>query len=133
MAFTPNKPLVTVQGFRELQRLFAKAGPEARKEVRSLEREVADPVKVSAQAFAVSRIPRITQEWAGMRIGITRSLVYVAPRKRGTKVERRKRKKFARLLDTRSLTPAGEANQPLLEKRMDVLFSEFSSRWNGIR
>jgi hypothetical protein len=125
---------VTVEGFRELQRLFALADKETQKEMKTLERQVAEPVRGDAEAFAGTRIWRITPRWATMRVGITRILVYVAPKQRGVRSRQhpRARPGFATLLMERAMQPAADRNQPLLEQRTGQLFNEISRRWNGI-
>ncbi len=122
---------ITVEGFRELQRLFAKADKESRAGMRALEREVAAPVQADAEGFAVTRIPKITPRWATMRIGITRTLIYVAPKQRGAKgaANPRRRPKFGVLLAVRAMQPAADKNQPLLEQRTERFFDEVARRW----
>lgn len=125
---------VTVEGFRELQRLFAKTDKESQKEMKALERQVAEPVKADVEGFAVSRIPTVTVPWATMRIGITRNLVYVAPKKRGVhgRNSPKARPKFGTLLAERAMQPAATKNQPLLEARTKHLFDEIARRWGAL-
>jgi len=128
------RPLLTVQGFRELQGLFANASKESRKQMDVLEREVAEPVRQTAQSYAVGGIPNIGYGWEQMRVGITRTLVYVAPKKRGVRGRGSPlaRPKFATLMDERAMTPAAVRTQPILEQRTAALFAEVARRWGAI-
>jgi hypothetical protein len=130
-----SKPLIVTEGFRELQRLFAKTDKESRKQMDELEREVARPVAAAAESFAIGGIqnPPVGYGWETMRIGVTRTLVYVAPKKRGVKPGNpRGRKKFAPLMMTRAMEPAAVRTQPILEQRTQHLFDEIARRWGGI-
>lgn len=76
---------VQVRGLRELTRAFKQLDDDTRRELRSELRSVAEPVKRSATQHAIANISNIGDHWSRMRIGVTMSLVYVAPlsRRRG--------------------------------------------------
>lgn len=125
--------LVTVKGFRELQRLYALADKESKKEMKTLERELAKPVQVDAEATAGTRITRIRPDWAEMRIGITQKLIYVAPKKRGVKPgSPRSRRKFATLMNARVMEPVAERWRPQLVQRTERLFNSIARRWGSV-
>ncbi len=125
---------ITVDGWRELQRDFAKADKDSQKEMKALVRQVAEPVKADAQGFAAERIPTVTLPWATMRVGVTQKLVYVAPKQRGARgvTNPKRRPKFGTLLAVRAMQPAATKNQPLLEARTAHLFDEIARRWGAL-
>lgn len=122
---------LTVDGLVQLNRLFAAAGPEAKKRLDKRMRELAEPVRVDAETLTRSGIPRIGPRWSQMRTGVTQRAVYIAPRQRGTRRrgDPRSRPNLARLLD-REMTRALEQNQPRIEQSVEALFYELSSDWN---
>ena len=77
---------VAVTGLADLQRAFAQTERATRLGVKAELREIARPIQSSAETNA-GGITRIGPKWPKMRIGVSRSLVYVAPRQRGVKVK----------------------------------------------
>jgi hypothetical protein len=61
-------------------------------------RAAAEPVRADAERLAVETIPRIGVPWSRMRIGVTTTSVYLAPRQRGAKLPKRRRPNLAALL-----------------------------------
>lgn len=86
---------VAVRGLRELQAAFAKADRDTRLGVRKTLMAVAEPVRATAEALAVQNISNIGPKWGKMRTGVSRSLIYVAPRQRG-RMTRQNRARYAR-------------------------------------
>lgn len=121
-----------VHGLPQLQILFKAMGPEASRDLRAVEREIAEPIRADAEALAVSSITRIGVPWSRMRIGVTRRAVYVAPRQRGARGRGnpRSRPKFADLIEQRAMTPALERNKPMIEARVEAAFEQLADRWN---
>lgn len=78
---------VAVTGLRELQAAFAKTGRDSRLGVRKEIRQIAEPIRSTAETNTAGAITRIGPRWPKMRIGVSRSLIYVAPRQRGVKVK----------------------------------------------
>lgn len=74
---------VRVEGLRDLQRAFAKADNTMQREFRSRLKDAAEPVRDEAEQLATANISRIGLTWSRMRVGVTRTAVYVAPRERG--------------------------------------------------
>lgn len=126
---------VTVRGLRELELTFQALGKEAKRALNAELRIVAEPIRSDAQTLAASSIPRIGPKWSKMRVGVTRTLVYVAPRQRGVKgsgTNARRRPKFADLLLDRAMDPALEKNKPRIEGAVEDLFERLANDWNRI-
>lgn len=124
---------VVVKGLREFQRVMAAAGPEARKELRSTLREVAEPVRVDAETFARTGIRKVGPRWSRMRVGVTQKLVYVAPRERGIKrrgPDPRRRPKFGDLLERRAMDPAAAKNEREAQRRVEDAFDGLARKWS---
>ena len=97
-----------VRGLPELRRAFAVADQRFLKDKKTLLRHLGEPVKRDAEVLALTNISHMSASspWAQMRTGATETLSYVAPIPRGTKILSRKRRRFARLLLSRSMEPA---------------------------
>jgi len=125
---------ITVHGLRELGAAFAAAGPVANRTLKETLRGVAEPIRADAESLASSQIPRIGVPWSRMRVGVTRTAVYVAPRQRGTRGRTaRSRPRFADLMEQRAMTPALEQNRAEIAQRVDDAFSVLAARWNARR
>lgn len=76
---------VAVEGFRDIQRALKHAEKDIRLGWRKELRTVAEPIRATAEALGPARIRGlgVGEAWSKMRIGITQSSVYVAPRERG--------------------------------------------------
>jgi alkanesulfonate monooxygenase SsuD/methylene tetrahydromethanopterin reductase-like flavin-dependent oxidoreductase (luciferase family) len=127
---------VHVVGLRELQAAFAKAERDSRLYLRAALREVAAPVQREAESLAESQIRRMPRSpaWAGMRIGVTRKLVYVAPKKRGVKAKGgtgRSRPNLADLLKERAMEPALDRHEGDLVGRVDAALDRVADHFNG--
>lgn len=119
-----------LEGFRELSRAFALADRAERKLFRDSLREVAEPVRADAETLAVSRIARIGVTWSRMRVGVTRTSVYVAPKPRGTRGRGGKnRPNLADLLMERAMSPALDAHQDEIEARTDRMLGDVARLW----
>jgi hypothetical protein len=117
---------VRVRGLRELQRDFKKMEGSLSKELKSALKEVAEPVKETAQELAMTRIRNMTHspDWAEMRIGVTARSVYIAPqrRRRGGSG----RPNFSSLMLDRAMDPALEQNADKVRDNInDLLGSIF--------
>lgn len=73
---------VKVTGLRELQRACADSEKEVKTAVRSKLSKAAEPVRVEAERVAASEIRNLGPAWGRMRVGVTTTLVYVAPKSR---------------------------------------------------
>lgn len=124
---------VRVEGLRELQRAFAVADKTLERELKDTLREVAEPVRADAERLAVSGIPRIGLTWSRMRVGVTKTSVYVAPRKRGVRGnDSRKRPNLAGLLLGRSMVPALEQNEARVVREMNEMLEQVGRAWERV-
>lgn len=125
---------VTVSGLRDLQRAFKLADVEEARLLRVTLRTVVEPVRADAERFAVAGISRIGLPWSRMRIGVTQSSVYVAPRERG-KFSRRnpklRRPKFAPLLLAQEVR-ALDVNRPLVVAGVERMLAEVGRKWESV-
>jgi hypothetical protein len=123
----------TVTGLRELSAAFAHAERQTRLGFRAGLRDVAEPVRRDAEQLALSAIPRMSASpaWSRMRTGVTRSLVYVAPRKRGTRGRTpRSRPNLADLLMDKAMEPALERHANEIEGRMEQFMDHIADDFN---
>ena len=99
-----------------MQRAFRRADKALDGDLKDALTEAAAPVRSDAQRLAASEIRNVNpgDPWAGMRIGIGRSIVYVAPVERGVKSrgdERKRRRNMGNLLMGGAMEPALEQNR----------------------
>lgn len=128
---------VHVKGLRELERAFKLADKTEYKALRATLKESADPVKRLAEGKAVARIRNIHTEgtkidWAQMRVGQRRSMVYVAPKQRGrasraNRVIRRPNLKD--LLLDRAMIPALDERREEIVGNLEHMLDTVGSRW----
>jgi hypothetical protein len=126
-------PAVVVRGMREFQAALARADRESRLGVRHELRDVARPIANYAQQLAQSTIAGMSTspQWARMRIGVTRTLVYVAPRQRGTRGRSpRGRPNLADLLMNRAMQPALERHRGELEVNVERMLDRVADQFN---
>lgn len=110
---------VRVEGLRDLNRAFARLGAGVKKELVGELALAAEPVRAAAVELAVSGIRNIGPTWSQMRVGVTQSLVYVAPkarRRRGSP-----RRNLAPLLMDRAMQPALDENQAEVVGRLELM------------
>jgi hypothetical protein len=115
---------IYIQGLRETSAAYSKLERDTRAGLRAGLRDVAEPVRRTAEALSQARITRIGRKWWKMRVGVTRTLVYVAPRQRGITgrgPDPRRRPRFADLLLERAMEPALEQNEAKVERAVDRL------------
>lgn len=124
---------IRVEGLRDLQRAFTLADKTLERELRDTLREVAEPVRADAERLAVAGIPTIGLPWSRMRVGVTRTSVYVAPRQRGVRGNAtRKRPNLAGLLLGRAMLPALEQNEPRVAAEMDKVLATVGKAWERV-
>lgn len=125
---------VVVRGLRELSVAFSKAGRDTSVAFRKELRGVAEPIRSQASALARHSIPNIGPRWGEMRTGVTRKLVYVAPKQRGVKTrgrDRRKRPNLATLLAERATQPALEHNKGQINQRVERMLDKVARDFNN--
>jgi hypothetical protein len=124
---------VRVVGLRQLERAFRAADRAVASDLKDALEEAAQPVRRDAQSLASSQITNVSpgDPWAGMRIGSSRSIVYVAPieRSRGRGDSPRRRPKFGTKLMTEAMEPALERNRENVERRLDRMLDEVADVW----
>lgn len=64
-----------------------------------------------------------------MRVGVTRTSVYVAPKQRQTRDARRKRKNLANLLLGEAMLPALDRNIGEVTERVDDVLGDVGRAW----
>jgi hypothetical protein len=125
--------MAVVSGLNDLQAAFKDADRQLRLGIRSELRHIAEPVARGAEQLALTSIrdmPRSPQ-WSKMRVGVTRNLVYVAPRQKGTRGRgSRRRPNLADLLMGRAMEPALERNTPGIERHFDELLDQVADGFN---
>lgn len=125
---------VAVRGLRELVAATDAAGREVRRDLNGELRKVAEPVRQDAESFAKTRIRRNTPKWSLMRTGVTRRVVYVAPRARGVGsrgLVQYRRPNFGRLLMDRAMQPALDRHEHEIEQQVGRFLDEVGRRWDG--
>lgn len=112
---------------------LAKADKGTRVGIRATFREVAKPVQRTSEALAREKIPRIGERWPQMRVGVTRKLVYVAPKQKGVRTRGpnpRRRPNLANLLMERAMEPALQRHEALIvaatDRALDVIADDFN-------
>lgn len=91
-----------VEGLAELQRHFAVIDKELSGDLRDGLRKAAEPVRLQAESLTApvigsvgsTRAGRRRVPWHLMRVGVTRAGVYMVPRQRGSRDQRRRRRSY---------------------------------------
>ena len=116
---------VRVDGLAELQRSFALISDGLKADLTHQLALAAGPSQMRAERLAISRIHNMTIPWASMRLGVTSTVVYLAPgmRRHGGSP----RPNLAPLLMTRAMLPGVEESMPAVRERLDVWLDELGS------
>lgn len=118
-----------VEGFRDFQRALKVAEAELHKEFRTTLRKVAEPVRTDAERLAVSAIPTIGLPWSRMRVGVTQTSVYVAPKRRGRGGPNSRRPNLKGLLLGRALDPALDMNEERITQGFEDALLDVARKW----
>jgi hypothetical protein len=124
---------VIVKGLREVNAAFAKTDRDIRLGWRAGMREVAEPVRRDAEASASASIRNMpgSPRWSRMRTGVTRTMVYVAPRQKGARRNPyARRPNLADLLMDRAMEPALARHEHEIEERIDHLVDVAAFNFN---
>jgi hypothetical protein len=122
---------IVVRGLHELQAALAHADRSVRLGVRRGLRQAAEPVQRGAEELAQTNIRNIGPKWSRMRVGVTRNLVYVAPRQKGTRGRGpRRRPNLADLLMDRAMQPALDQHEAEVEARLEELLDRAADDFN---
>ena len=128
---------VVIRGMRELSAAYAAMERDVRRELPAALRDASEPVRREAEGLAVSRIRRMpnSPRWSRMRTGVTRTLVYVAPRQRGVKSRHaddpRRRPNLGDLLMDRAMEPALEHNATEVERTIEQTLDRLAGKFNN--
>ena len=123
-----------VSGLGDLNKAFRLAGKESSLELRVSLQRIVKPVRVGAEARALTSIRRMSEspKWAGMRTGVTRHSAYVAPKQKGVCGRGpRRRKNLAPLLLNRAMLPAFDANRGVVRHELDRMLDEVGRKWEN--
>lgn len=121
---------IVVEGLRELNAAFARAEGTIHKDFRGALRDAAEPVRSTAESLAETGIRNIGIPWSRMRVGVTRSSVYVAPRKRGARRGSQRRPNLAGLLLERAMQPALEREIPNVQRKVEQVLDDMARTWS---
>lgn len=86
---------VSIRGYTELRRTLGLYGKEIDKALRKDLRSLAKPVQQKAESLMRTNVRNIGSSWWKAKVGVSKSLVYVAPVKKGVKKGEFKRRSFA--------------------------------------
>lgn len=134
MAGTGNSGGIRVEGLAELRRAFAVADKTLSRELIKGLRKSAEPVRADAESLAGTEIRNMrapapgAQDWRRMRVGVTRTTVYVAPRSRGAGGRRSRRNLFD-LIAGRSFEPALDNNVDHVESLVGGVLDTVGRAW----
>ena len=126
---------VIVKGLRDVNAAFAHTDREIRLGWRAGMRSVAEPVRRDAETLAGTEIRNMpaSPRWARMRVGVTRQMVYVAPRQRGVKTTGRRqfaRPNLAGLLMDRAMQPALDRHEHDITASFERLLDQVADGFN---
>ncbi len=125
---------VRVKNLAALNRAFDKAGKDTKREIREAFKDAAEPVRADAQVLAADKIRNVREgdRWAGMRVGVTQSLVYVAPKARRNRAnDSLKRPNFAGLLLNEAMLAALEKNEDKIERAAGDVLDKVVRDWGS--
>ena len=132
--------MAVVFGLRDVQAAFADADKQLRLGIRGSLRQIAEPVRAGAEELAMSTISHMPRSprWSKMRIGVTRDLVYVAPRQRGIKGRYDPRRRgegyahppFSDLVMLRAMEPALERHAAEVEHGFEEILEHVTDGFN---
>lgn len=130
----PTPGEIRVEGLTELQRAFKRADAKLHKELRGRLKDAADPVAVEAARLSHREIRNVVEgdPWSRMRVGVTQTTVYVAPKQRGVKgrgLGHRRRPNLAPLLMDRAMQPALDNNIADVTRAVDDLLFDVGREW----
>lgn len=88
-------------------------------------------MRSDAESMVVASIPTIGLAWSRMRVGVTSTSVYVAPRARGTRDPRFRRPHMAqRLLEP--MTAALDRNREGVINEIDDMLEDLGETWERV-
>lgn len=127
----PSDRAIRVEGVSELRRAFNRADKKLGRDLAKTLKAVGEPVRVDAERNVLGGISRIGIRWYRMRIGISRSIVYVAPKERGRQSRANPRLRRPRLADQMGpeMERALDANVKQAEAGFLRLLDDVGKEW----
>jgi hypothetical protein len=126
---------IAVEGLAQLTKTVRQAPKDVRLAYRKELRSLGEPIRLTAERLAESRIRNIGPRWGKFRTGVTQTSVYVAPRQKGPKTSERggpsSRPRFGTLLAERATQPALKANRYRIEKDIERMLDRLCTKWNS--
>lgn len=123
-------PAVHVKGLAGLSRACKEAGRDAHGDLKDALKDAAEPVRRDSENLSEANITNIGPKWSAMRVGVTRRVVYVAPKARaiGRGVGGRRRPNLAPLL-MREMTASLERNKHGVERAAEHMLATLGREW----
>src|SRR4029077_1418950 len=131
---------VVVRGLANINAGFKNTHRDIRAGWRLEQRHIAEPVASDTERLALLSIRHMpaSPQWSRMRIGITRSMVYVAPRQRGVRWNSRspgsrfqaRRPNLGDLLMDRAMQPALERHETQIVQEVRQLLDLAAAGFN---
>lgn len=126
---------IRVENLAAVQRALARTEKDIRIGFRHELREAVEPVRATASTLSHTRIRNLDEgePWTQMRVGVTRNLVYVAPKQRGVKSRGRhalRRPAFGILLGERAMQPSLDIERPEIERAVSQLLDDAARKFN---
>ena len=125
---TPAAGHLIVENWRELNKAFRDADKDTQRLWRDRQKEMAEPVRQTAEQLAQGGIRNIGQSWSQMRTGVTSKVVYVAPKRRRRGGQ--PRPNLAPLLAGQAMEPALEQHAGEIEARFGRLLDQVEREFN---
>lgn len=129
--------VLVVEGLSELQRATSRLSRDFGKGIREALEAAGEPIRADASELAHTQISGMTRAripWWRMRVGVTRSTVYIAPEQRGNKkrtrpTNRRQAEAFKGAMLGKAMNPAVDRNLGTIAAQVDQELNELFGRW----
>ena len=118
-----------VEGLSSLQKHFAVIDKELAGDLRDGFRKAAEPVRRDAEALTVQAIGISRVPWHQMRVGVTRTTVYVAPKQRGRNTPAQRRRRSYRTTVLPRMLTALHANAGRVRQEAERTLNNSIARW----
>jgi hypothetical protein len=118
-----------VEGLASLQKHFAVIDKELSGDLRDGFRKAAEPVRRDAEVLTQQAIGVGRVRWDQMRVGVTRTSVYVAPKQRGRGTPPNRRRRSYRTTVLPRMIVALRANEGRVRAEAQRVLSTSISKW----
>jgi hypothetical protein len=118
-----------VEGLASLQKHFAVIDKELSGDLRDGFRKAAEPVRRDAEALTVQAIGISRVPWHQMRVGVTRTSVYVAPKQLGRNTPPNRRRRSYRTTVLPRMLTALHANAGRVRQEAERTLNNSLARW----